>query len=155
MLALTRKTDYAMIALTRLAHDPDGCSSAREIAKHYGIPLPLLMNVLKLLTQRGLARSIRGPRGGYTLAIPASQITLRDIIRAVEGPVHLTYCTCEKTDGEPANARGKCELMKLCPVRPSMHKIHKRLVDFLDSVTLADVADNKATHPQQVPPTEA
>ncbi len=56
MLTFSRKTDYALIALTHMAYDRDGCSSAREIAGHYGMPLPLLMNVLKQLAQAGLAQ---------------------------------------------------------------------------------------------------
>jgi Rrf2 family protein len=151
MLTLTRKTDYAMIALTRLAQEPDRCSSAREIATQYGIPLPLLMNILKLLTQRGLARSARGQRGGYALAMPAHQITLRDIIKAVEGPIQLVYCAGTKEARQSPKSRGKCGLTARCPVRPSMHQVHQRLVDFLGSVTLADVLDNNSTtrHPNR------
>ena len=67
MLSLTRKTDYALIALSHMAHDPEGCCSAREIATRYRVPLPLLMNILKLLTRRGFAKSARGPHGGYRL----------------------------------------------------------------------------------------
>ncbi len=92
MLTLTRKTDYALIALTHLSHCKGTCVSAREIATLYGLPLPLLMNVLKLLSQQGLAKSIRGPRGGYELAEDAESITLYDIIQAVEGPIQLVQC---------------------------------------------------------------
>ena len=70
MLAFTRKTDYALIALTHMAKHSEECNSAREIAGLYGIPLPLLMNILKQMAQRGLAQSVRGPRGGYRLAMP-------------------------------------------------------------------------------------
>jgi Rrf2 family protein len=142
MLAFTRKTDYALIALTHLAHHPDECNSAREIARRYGVPLPLLMNILKQMTQQGLALSVRGPRGGYRLASPPSKITLNDIIVAVEGPVQLVQCV----DWYQNKARGKlktgCDLMAGCPVRPTIHRVHERLVDFLSTVTLADVVDN-------------
>jgi len=142
MLALTRKTDYALIALTRLAQDPGNCSSAREIATHYGVPLPLLMNILKLLAQRGLVRSVRGPRGGYSLALPADQITLKDMIVAVEGPVKLTLCAEVKATRASGSSKGGCQVMRVCPVRPSMHQVHKRLVEFLSTVTLADLVNN-------------
>ena len=144
MLSLTRKTDYALISLAHLAQEPANCSSAREIASRYHMPLPLLMNVLKLLTQRGLARSVRGPRGGYTLASPASKITLKDIIGAVEGPIHLVRCIPWRDHDGVKTKRDPCELMPHCPVGASIHKVHHRLIRFLDEVTLADVACNSA-----------
>jgi len=141
MLAFTRKTDYALIALTHLAQHPNECNSAREIASRYGVPLPLLMNILKQMTQQGLAQSVRGPRGGYRLATPPDKISLNDIIGAVEGPVQLVQCV----DWYQNKARGKlktgCDLMAACPVRPTIHRVHARLVEFLSGVTLADVVD--------------
>jgi Rrf2 family protein len=144
MLTLTRKTDYALIALAHLAHEPAGFSSAREIAAKYNMPLPLLMNLLKLLAQKGLARSVRGPRGGYTLALPPDKITLTDIIAAVEGPVQLVQCIeHELEDGGKADD-GECKLVACCPVRSPIHRIHDRLVAFLSGITLADIAENTA-----------
>lgn len=92
MLSFTRKTDYALISLAHIARDPGSCCSAREIATHYGMPMPLLMNILKVLNQHGITRSIRGPRGGYQLAKAPRDVTLHDIIVAVDGPVALTHC---------------------------------------------------------------
>lgn len=144
MLAFTRKTDYALIALTHLAQHPEECNSAREIAARYGVPLPLLMNILKQITQQGLAQSVRGPRGGYRLATSPDKISLNDIIGAVEGPVQLVQCV----DWYQNKARGKlktgCDLMAACPVRPTIHRVHARLVEFLSGVTLADVVDNNS-----------
>jgi Rrf2 family protein len=142
MLALTRKTDYALIALTHLAQEAGGCISAREIATRYRIPLPLLMNILKVLTNQGLARSARGPRGGYSLALPPDRITLNDVIRAVEGPVQLVQCVVH--DGAERDARGDCELTGCCPVRRPIQRIHERLVQFLDDVTLAEITNPAA-----------
>ena len=152
MLAFTRKTDYALIALTHLAQHPDECNSAREIAARYGVPLPLLMNILKQMTQQGLALSVRGPRGGYRLATTPDKISLNDIIGAVEGPVQLVQCV----DWYQNKARGKlktgCDLMAACPVRPTIHRVHARLVEFLAGVTLADVVDssNERGHGSQL-----
>ena len=144
MLTLTRKTDYALIALTHLAQEPGGCSSAREIAARYHAPLPLLMNVLKLLKERGLARSVRGPRGGYALARPPRQITLSSIIQAVEGPIHLVRCVSQRHGKGSAAGKDACELMPACPVRWSVRRVHHRLIQFLDEMTLADVVENPA-----------
>lgn len=143
MLAFTRKIDYALIALAHLAKHPDQCNSAREIAARYGVPLPLLMNILKQVAQQGLAQSVRGPRGGYRLAASPEKISLNDIIGAVEGPVQLVQCV----EWYQNKARGKlktgCDLMATCPVRPGIHRVHNRLVEFLSSVTLADVIDHR------------
>ncbi|GMV97770.1 MAG: Rrf2 family transcriptional regulator [Phycisphaerae bacterium] len=141
MLALTRKTDYALIALVHMAQDPEGCCSAREIATRYRVPLPLLMNILKLLTRRGLAKSARGPRGGYTLAVPAGEISLYDVIGAVEGPVQLVQCVEYKprqAPDDPLKVLG-CDLVTVCPVHSPIQAIHGKLVEFLSGVTLADV----------------
>jgi len=144
MLAITRKTDYAFIALTHLAQKSDGCTSAREIAKCYGIPLPLLMNILKVLTNQGLANSSRGPRGGYSLAMPANEITLYDVVRAIEGPVQLVQCMEPQGKGSGDENRHECDLIACCPVRSPIQRIHKQLVKFLDGTTLADVAQERA-----------
>jgi Rrf2 family protein len=142
MLSLTRKTDYALIALTHMAQDPEGCCSAREIAGRYHVPLPLLMNILKLLTRRGLARSARGPHGGYTLAVAPAEITLYDVIRAVEGPVQLVQCVDHHASRpEEAAKASSCGLMSLCPVHSPIQLVHNKLVEFLTGVTLADVVN--------------
>ena len=141
MLAFTRKTDYALISLAHIVYKGNVWCSAREIATQYGMPMPLLMNVLKALTQAGLARSERGPRGGYQLARPPDEITLCEIIEAVNGPFTLVKCL-EQPDPALAWKKakfGNCELSSHCPVRPQVHGVHRRLVGFLKAVTLTDI----------------
>jgi Rrf2 family protein len=91
VFALTRKTDYALIAMTSMAKD-HGLVSARGLAIRLNLPLPVLRNVLKQLSQGGLINSSRGQHGGYQLARPADRITLVDLIEAIEGPLHLVMC---------------------------------------------------------------
>lgn len=147
MLAFTRKTDYALISLAHIVHKQNQCCSAREIATQYGMPMPLLMNVLKALNQAGLTRSERGPRGGYHLAKPAEEITLCDIVEAVNGPFTLVKCL-EKQDPEHAKDAkfGNCELSGRCPVRTQVHGVYQRMVGFLKEVTLAEIT-SQATCP--------
>ncbi len=135
MLGLTKKTEYALIALSHLARDGDCRTSAREIADRYNVSLPLLMNILKTLTQKGLVRSTRGARGGYCLAGPADGITLEDVILAIEGAISLTQCTAD--DG--GAAKGLCGLAPSCPVRSPVGRINQKFREFLRQVTLADV----------------
>ena len=145
MLALTRRTHYALIALSHLALEPDGRTSARQIAATYHLPLPLLMNLLKELTQQELVRSVRGPRGGYMLTLPPDKIRLTDVVRAVEGPIHVTQCVPDKAVSPEEDDAANCVRMGRCPIRNSLERVHNRMIEFLDSVTLADVVDGQSS----------
>lgn len=134
MLTLTRRVEYALIALGHLARDRERVFSAREIAAKYSISLPLLMNVLKELQHGGFVHSTRGPRGGYRLTRPASAMTLADVIEAIEAPVRVIRCAEPPLDGESA-----CELAGTCPVQVPLRRLHDRLRDFLKSVTISDL----------------
>ncbi len=134
MFALTRKTDYAIIALSHLAQHPQGLCTAREIADRYHVPQSLLMNVLKSLCHNQLVTSTRGVKGGYTLAMPADEITLAEIISAVDGPVRFVQCADQSAAQEP------CDLLEVCPVTRPVRKVHEKLVEFLHQVTLAHIA---------------
>lgn len=145
MFALTRKTDYAIIALSHMARNPDCVCTAREISKRFHVPTALLMNVLKVLGQGEMIRSIRGARGGYVLAQPAIQITLANIIAAVEGPIRFVQCT-----GDQAHPDAVCDLHEVCPVKVPVHRIHDRLNDFLSRITLAEIVDDTCMEKQGV-----
>lgn len=134
MLTLTRKTEYAMIAVCHLAREGDKTVSARDIAEAHGMPLPLLMNVLKKLNRTGHVSSVRGARGGYTLAVSPDEFTLEDLVAAVEGPVHLVRCT------NPDHSGRRCTLPHGCPIQGAVRKVHDKLRDFLADVTMADLA---------------
>lgn len=144
MLCLTRKTHYALIALTHLALAPKGSSSARQIAATHRLPLPLLMNLLKQLTQQELVRSVRGPRGGYTLALPPDKIRLTDVVRAVEGPIHVTQCVPDKAVNPEDDDADTCVRMTNCPIRASLEIVHNRVIEYLDTITLADMMSDQA-----------
>src|SRR5262249_60239197 len=94
MLRLSKKADYALIAMKHLALRGDrGSSSAREIAGLYDIPIELMAKVLQKLVRRGLLASHQGTRGGYKLARVPSQISVAAVIQAIEGPVTVTPCS--------------------------------------------------------------
>ncbi len=134
MLTLTKKTEYALIAACHLAHAREGVVSARDMARQYGVRLPLLMNVLKLLNQNGILRSERGTRGGYALAMEPADLTLARVIHAVEGPARLVRCAVPQPTDRP------CELSDGCPLRVPLGKIHRLFSGFLSKVTVADLA---------------
>lgn len=134
MLTLTRKTEYAMIAVCHLAHAGKKTVSARDIAEAHGMPLPLLMNVLKKLNRTGHVTSVRGAHGGYVLAVPPDEFTLEALIAAIEGPVHLVRCTNPDRNGR------RCTLPHPCPIQGAVREVHEKLRRFLAHVTVADLA---------------
>jgi len=93
VLRISRKIDYGLRAMIYLASIPDGAVVPfREIGRRMSVPEDFLAKILKHLVDRGLVRSTRGPRGGYTLGRPASEISFLEVIEAVEGPVALNVC---------------------------------------------------------------
>ncbi len=135
MFALTKKTDYAIIALSYMAQQGDRICTAREIAEQFNMPSALLMNVLKTLNQGELVSSSRGAKGGYRLAQPAEDITLCDIITVVEGPIRFVQCAAG-----PQSDTQNCGLAESCPVTKPVNKVHDQLNVFLKQVTLAQIA---------------
>ena len=144
MLALTKKTDYALIALSLLARQSDGVVSAREIARESGLPLPILTNVLKTLAGSRIVMSARGATGGYALARPMNAISLYDLITTIEGPFHLVQCASP----EPSTDKGCCEHESSCPIRRPVYRIHDRLEEFLRSVSLAEITEETPETPR-------
>jgi len=139
MLALTRKTHYALIALAYLADRPGQCCSARRIAEEYLVPLPVLMNILKTLNRHGLVASTRGSKGGYRMAIDPNRMSLAELINVVEGPIRFVQCLDRK--GREAN----CSLFEACPIRGPVMRLHVKLNQFLEAATLAEVIGGAPT----------
>src|SRR6201988_5043705 len=99
MLRLSKKADYALMAMKHLALRGDrGSSSAREIAEMYAIPIELMAKVLQRLVRRGLLASQQGTRGGDQLARGPPQISVGDVIPAINGPGRVPACSTE--DGQ-------------------------------------------------------
>lgn len=137
MLALTKKTGYGLVAMAHLAELPEGrVCGAREIAETYEIPTALLMNVLKSLASAGYVESFRGARGGYRLARRPEEINLADLVAAIEGPVPQAKCIAE-TSGDDQECT--CQVMARCPVADPVHRVQRKLRDFLRKVTLAEI----------------
>jgi Rrf2 family protein len=142
MLTLTRKTDYALVALSHLAQcraAEIGPVSARQIGESYQLPLPLLMNILKELAAAKLVHSTRGATGGYSLASEPQDVSLMQVIHAIEGPIKLTPCC------DPLPIVGQtCPTGENCPISGAVQKLQGRLNQFFTQLTLADLL---ADHP--------
>jgi Rrf2 family protein len=139
MLRLSKKADYALIAMKHLAVRGDrgsrGASSAREIAEQYDVPIELMAKVLQRLVRRGLLVSHQGTRGGYQLARPPAQMSVADVIQAIEGPVTVTACTTDE---------GQCEQFSKCNVRDPLFKVRDRILAALGECTIAELASDPA-----------
>lgn len=132
MLRLSKKADYALMAMKHLAvrHEAGSSSSAREIAEAYEIPLELLAKVLQRLVRARLLVSVQGTRGGYRLGRASKTIAVGDVIQAVDGPVAVTACS-------PDDHR--CEQYSKCSIRDPLWKIRGRILETLNTVSVADL----------------
>ncbi len=132
MLRIGRLTDYGIVLLAHLAEDEDGAThNARELAERAHLPLPAVSKILKALAQRGLLVSHRGAKGGYGLARPAAEISVAEIIAALEGPIALTECTL---------GPGHCEQEVGCMTRLPWQRINRAIQEALARVSLAELA---------------
>jgi FeS assembly SUF system regulator len=130
MLRMSKLTDYGTVVMTYLARNPSGIHTANEIADEVLVALPTTSKLLKLLARAGLVTSTRGTHGGYLLARPATEISIAQVIAALEGPIGLTEC---------ASAPGACEQESGCTVSGNWQRINKVVVSALQQVTLAEM----------------
>jgi len=129
MLKLSKKVDYGLILLSNLNAQADA-ASAREMADRYHLPQSMVANILKSLAGAGILRSTRGAQGGYELARAAEEVTLADIVRALEGPFNLVDCVAE----DPG-----CKFTEVCPTHDPIQTVHRRFELFMRSLTLAEL----------------
>lgn len=131
MLKLSKKVDYALMALMHLAQE-DGSSSTREIAAGYGLPQDLLAKILQKLTREGLVVSHQGTKGGYRLARPADTITVVQVIEGVEGPLSLTQCFTDL---------GTCDQIDTCNIKSPLQRLNDHVLLTLSRVTIASMCN--------------
>lgn len=132
MIRLNALTDYAVVILAQMTRDPAKLVTATQLAEETAVPAPTVSKVLKELAREGVLTSHRGVKGGYVLAGKPEDITVLQIIRALEGPVALTSCV----DG----SLNDCDVESLCPMRGNWEKVNMAVRSALGSVTLADMA---------------
>jgi FeS assembly SUF system regulator len=132
MIRMSKLTDYAIVLLSQLARSPDqSLHSARDLSAAAHIPVPTVNKLLRKLSRAGLLVSHRGANGGYSLARKASEISVGQVLLAMEGPVALTECGIEAT--------GVCMLESSCPVRSSWQNINRAIRGALEGLSLSDM----------------
>jgi FeS assembly SUF system regulator len=136
MLKLSKLTDYAVVALVRLAQE-DEVMTSPSLSQATGIPEPTVAKVLKILAAQDLVISLRGARGGYRLARPLDDISVARVITAIDGPISLTACV----DG------GGCGTRTLCGVCGQWDAVNDAIRGALSAITLADMrASGQCNH---------
>ena len=132
-MRLSHLADYAVVLMTAAARRPEGARlSATELAGETGVPLPTAQKLMGQLAACGLLTSSRGAAGGFALARPAAEISLADIVEAVEGPIQMTSCV----DAD----RHDCALEGACQVRPHMGVVNGAVRGALAAVSLDTLA---------------
>ena len=129
MLRVSKLTDYATVVMTVLADAAD-VLSAQDVAARARLELPTVSKLLKQLAHAGLVDSFRGVNGGYRLAHAPAQITIAQILTAMEGPIGMTECSAHV---------GLCDHESHCGVRVNWQRINQAIAHALASVTLADM----------------
>lgn len=134
-MKVSTRGDYASRALLSLAlhGDAAGPTSVRDIAERTGLPQPYLEQILLALKGAGLVRSKRGVGGGYVLARPPEQITLSDIVSAVDGPITLG-------DFGLPHQNGACDHEGQCVLLAIWGTVGEQMRKLLDDMNLADIA---------------
>ena len=130
MLKISRKVEYALIALRHLhGVDKRELVSAKKLANSYGVPQALLAKILQRLAKKNIIDAVKGPRGGYRLSINPESIKLTEFFEIIEGPMGIMDCYfdsgCEQIDG--------------CTIKTPINRINESIRTMFNNMTLAEV----------------
>lgn len=128
MLKITKKTEYALIALSDIENNNDLVRSI-DIAKKYNIPKELMAKTLQLMSKIGYIKAIKGPHGGYKSNIKLEDISLKKFIESIEGPLGLIDCQINE----------ECIQIDSCNIKKPIKRINDNLLNFLDNISLIEI----------------
>jgi FeS assembly SUF system regulator len=129
MIRLSRLADYGVVLMTHIASAQPVPHSAQSVARATAIPLPTASKLLSSLASAGLLTAMRGVKGGYRLARRPEEISVADIVGAIDGPIALTHCI--------ERGPGHCELEALCPSRTGWEVLNRSVRRAFEDVSLA------------------
>ena len=130
MLKLTRKTEYALIALRYLQIKSEGKPvTSRKIAEIENIPISILSKVLQHLSRENLIETVKGAHGGYQLSVNLSKINLWNFLEIMEGPLGLVDCL----------QNSQCEQENICSIKTPIRKINRTVKNVFDKLSVSDV----------------
>ena len=130
MLRISKLTDYAILMMVELARQGE-VLSAHALAERIGVEVTTASKVLKMLSGSGLLESFRGASGGYRVNRAAGEISVAEVIAAIEGPIAMTECSVEE---------GLCRQEDSCGLRGNWQRISMAVAQALQGVTLAEMS---------------
>ena len=134
MLKLSKKADYALIAVKHLARQQaQRACSAHEIAQEYSISATLMAKVLQTLARHGLVTATHGAAGGYQLAKDPGELSVLEVITAIEGPVQITSCV---------SSHGPCDVMDNCSVREPLRRVNAGILHLLTALKISQLHED-------------
>ncbi len=134
MFRLSRGSEYAIRGMLHLALQPQGkISFIDEISAAQKVPRAYLAKIFQTLTKKGFLRSVRGPGGGFALRKDPAEITLLDVIEAMEGEISLNECLIHA---------GYCEMDSICPVHDIWREAQARFLEFLSECDFSKLAES-------------
>ncbi len=139
MIKIGRLTDYGIVLMSYMASHRGRAHNAVEVAGEAHLPAPTVSKLLRALAREGLLESQRGVKGGYVLARDPQQISVADIITALEGPIAVTACSSGDADPD-------CEHELMCPVRGHWNQINRAIRAALEGISLAEMASPPGPH---------
>lgn len=131
MIRMTKQADYGIVLLTHMASGSERVFPAGELAEAVHLPGPTVSKILKALARGEVLASHRGVKGGYSLARQPAEITVAEIITALDGPIAITECI----DDSP----GECSQEPICAVRGNWRRINDGIRQALEGITLAEM----------------
>lgn len=146
MLRLNKLTDYAIVMLSRMGEREGEVFTVPSLAQDSGVPQPTVAKLMKQLGRAGVVTSQRGAAGGYMLSRRPEDVSIAEIVTALEGPISLTACI----DGVDTS----CSSLSLCPMSGNWNKVNRAIRSALDNVSLADMAPEPLPflRPDALPP---
>ena len=136
MLSMTKRADYALLALSYLASaaqdDPRRLVNTKEIAVHFEVPVELLAKLLQILAKNALVASHPGPTGGYRLLRDPRQISVAEVVALVDGPVSMLHCS----NGQEA----ACKQFSRCTIRDPLAELEARVKALLMETSIAEIS---------------
>jgi FeS assembly SUF system regulator len=132
LLRLSNFADYGVVIMTAAARTDGGLVAASQVSSATGIPVPTVAKLMNHLARAGLLVSHRGVSGGFALSRPSPEISLADIVEAIDGPIALTHCCAEDA--------ARCELHSRCAVRPHWEPVNRAVRTALSHVSLQALA---------------
>ena len=130
MLKITRKVEYALIALRHMQlKESEELTSTKEIATRYGVPLQLLAKTLQHMARDGIIEAVQGPAGGYRVATNLDKISMKDFFEKLEGPLGMMDCYFDS----------ECIQIGACNIRVPIQRINDSMRNLFSQMSVQEV----------------